>query len=285
MKLKHSKYRNTGILFELLVRQITSDTLKGSESAALRLVKNYFVKTQLGREYKLYETIIKSELVTEQKANAMISTILETSSKINRKELKREKYNLIKEIKENYDVNTFFSAKLPSYKRLASVYTLIEAYNSQEDVNTSQIVENKITLLEYLTKEEVKSKEVENEVLREFRNQSTEMRSLAYKILLEKFNDKYSELSLDQKRILKEFIESESSGNKLREFYNDKISDLKSQITEEMKSIDNEVIRIKLDEVKKYLVELKKTEKVSNDNIVDLLEYYELVKEIKISNG
>ena len=285
MKLKHSKYRNTGILFELLVRQITADTLKGGESPALGLLKKYFSQSQLGREYKLYETLMKSDLVTEAKANALISTVLESSTKINRKQLKREKYNLIKEINEVYDASTFFSSKLPTYKRLASVYTLIEAYNTREDVDTDQIVDNKVTLLEYLTKEEVKSKEVENDVLREFRKQPAELRSLAYKILLEKFNEKYSELSSDQKKVLKEFIESENSGVKLREFYNTKIVQLRDTLTEEIKEVDSDVIKIKLEEVKKYLVELEKTEKVSNDNIVDLLEYFELVKEIKNSHG
>lgn len=285
MKLKHSKYRNTGILFELLVRQITADTLKGGESPALGLLKKYFTQSQLGREYKLYESLMKAEVVTETKANALISTILESSAKINRKQLKREKYNLIKEINESYDTSTFFSSKLPTYKRLASVYTLIEAYNSSEDVDTKQIVENKVTLLEYLTKEEVKSNEVENGVLKEFRKQSPEMRTLAYKILLEKFNEKYSDLSEDQKRVLKEFIESENSGIKLREFYNARINDLKFTLKEEIKKIDNDVIKIKLEEVSKYLIEIDKTEKVDNDNIVDLLEYYELIKEIKNSHG
>ena len=285
MKLKHSKYRNTGILFELLVRQITADTLKGGESPALPLLKKYFTQSQLGREYKLYETLMKSEVVSEGKANVLISTVLESSSKINRKQLKREKYNLIKEINEYYDASTFFSSKLPTYKRLASVYTLIEAYNTKDQVDTDQLVDNKITLLEYLTKEEVKAKEVENDILKEFKRQSPEMRSLAYKILLEKFNEKYSELSSDQKRVLKEFIESENSGVKLREFYNSKINELKNTLTEEIKNIDSDVIKIKLEEVQKYLVELKKTEKVSNDNIVDLLEYFELVKEIKNSHG
>ena len=190
MRLKHSKYRNAGILFELLVRQITADTLKGENSPAIDLVKRYFVKTQLGKEYKLYESVLKSEVITETKANLLISTILESSSKLNRKSLKREKYNLIKEIKDNYDINTFFSTKLPNYKRLASVYTLIESFNIEEDVDTDQIVDNKITLLEFLTKEEVNTSEVETDVLKEFKEQDAETRALAYRILLEKFNEK-----------------------------------------------------------------------------------------------
>ena len=285
MKLKHSKYRNTGILFELLVRQITADTLKGIESPAIDLVKKYFVNTQLGKEYKLYEAVLKAEVLNESKANALVSTILESSSKLNRKTVKREKYNLIKEIKANYDINTFFSTKLPSYKRLASVYTLVEAYNSTEDIDTNQIVDNKVTILELLTKEEVKTSEVESEVLREFKKQSPELRSLAYKILLEKFNDKYDGLNTDQKLVLKEYIESENSQNKLREFYNGRIQDLRGKMSEVINEVDNEVIKIKLNEVSKYLREITKTKKVSNDDIVDLLEYYELIQEINNSHG
>ena len=285
MKLKHSKYRNTGILFELLVRQITSDTLKGNNSPAIDMVKRYFIKTQLGKEYKLYESVLKSEVISESKANLLISTILESSSKLNRKTLKREKYNLIKEIKDNYDIDVFFSTKLPSYKRLASVYTLIESYNSKEDIDTDLIVDNKVTLLEFLTSKDVNTQNIESEVIKEFKGQDTETRTLAYRILLEKFNNKYSDLSSEQKRVLKEFIESENSGVKLRDFYNDKIREIRETLTEDIEQIKNQVIKIKLQEVIKYVVELDKTEKVNNDNIVDLLEYYELIKEIKVSHG
>ena len=285
MKLKHSKYRNTGILFELLVRQITSDTLKGENSPAIDMVKRYFIKTQLGKEYKLYESVLKSEVISESKANLLISTILESSSKLNRKTLKREKYNLIKEIKDNYDIDVFFSTKLPSYKRLASVYTLIESYNSKEDIDTDLIVDNKVTLLEFLTSKDVNTQNIESEVIKEFKAQDTETRTLAYRILLEKFNNKYSDLSSEQKRVLKEFIESENSGVKLRDFYNDKIREIRETLTEDIEQIKNQVIKIKLQEVIKYVVELDKTEKVNNDNIVDLLEYYELIKEIKVSHG
>ena len=142
----------------------------------------------------------------------------------------------------------------------------MEAYNTNDQIDTDQLVDNKVTLLEYLTKEEVKAKEVESDILKEFKKQSPEMRSLAYRILLEKFNEKYSELSIDQKRVLKEFIESENSGVKLREFYNSKINELRDILKEEISKVDNDVIKIKLDEVKKYLVEIKKTDKVSRDS-------------------
>ena len=285
MKIKHSKYKNTGILFELLVRQITADTLKGGDSPAIDILKEYFVKTSLGREYKLYESVLKSKVLNEGRANMVISTILESSSKFNRTALRKQKYNLINEIKKYYNLDVFFGAKIKNYKELASLYTLIEGYNSKEASDSNQIIDNKVTLLEHLTKQEVNEKEVKDDVLKEFQSYDKDLRILTYKVLLEKFNSKYENLSTEQKQVLKEFINSVDSTPGLRDFYNTKIVELKSTLNKESKNIKDKATQIKITEVAKYLVELDKNSKVNNDNLVDLLQYFELVKEIKSSNG
>ena len=285
MKIKHSKYKNTGILFELLVRQITADTLKGGDSPAIDILKEHFVKTSLGREYKLYESILKSKVLNEGRANMVISTILESSSKFNRTSLRKQKYNLINEIKKHYNLDVFFGAKIKNYKELASLYTLIEGYNSKEASDSQQIIDNKVTLLEHLTKQEVNTDEVKEDVLKEFQTYDKDLRILTYKVLLEKFNSKYENLSTDQKQVLKEFINSVDSTPGLRDFYNGKINELQATLNKEAKSIKDKATQIKIQEVAKYLVELDKTTKVDNDNLVDLLQYYELVKEIKVANG
>ena len=285
MKIKHSKYKNTGILFELLVRQITADTLKGGDSPAIDILKEHFVKTSLGREYKLYESILKSKVLNEGRANMVISTILETSSKFNRTSLRKQKYNLINEIKKHYNLDVFFGAKIKNYKELASLYTLIEGYNSKEANDSQQIIDNKVTLLEHLTKQEINTKEVKEDVLKEFQTYDKDLRILTYKVLLEKFNSKYENLSTEQKQVLKEFINSVDSAPGLRDFYNNKINELKTTLNKEAKTIKDKATQIKITEVAKYLVELDKTAKVDNDNLVDLLQYFELVKEIKVANG
>ena len=282
MNIKHSKYRNTGILFELLVRQITADTLKEGESPAVDLLKNYFFKSELGKELKLYESITKSKVLSENQASAFISTVLEQSTKLNRSVLRKEKYNLIKEIKSLYNINEFFATKVKNYTQFASIYTLIESQNSNQITNTEQIVDNKVNLLEHLTKT-VASDEVKNDVLSEFQSYDKDTRILTYKVLLEKFNDKYDDLSNDQKSVLKEFIESVDSTPKLRNFYNSKIKELKYAVLTEAKTLKDKVVKIKLVEVSKLLTELKKTDKVNTDNLVDLLQYYELIKEIKLT--
>tara|TARA_A100001201_G_C4054595_1_gene190708 strand:+ start:45 stop:908 length:864 start_codon:yes stop_codon:yes gene_type:complete len=283
MKIKHSKYKNTGILFELLVRQITADTLKGGDSPAIDILKSYFVNTELGREYKLYESIMKSKVITESRANALVSTVLDSSKKFNRTVLKKQKYNLINEIKKHYNLESFFGSKIKNYKEIASVYTLIESYNNKKVTNLEQITNNKVTLLEFLTKQPVQ-KPIDP-IMEEFSGYDKDLRQLTYRVLLEKFNDKYDSLSVEQKEILKEFIYSVDSTPSLRDFYNDKVSILQEILDSESNNIKDTATKIKITEVAKLLTKLGKNDKVDSDNLVDLLQYYELVKEIQVANG
>jgi len=284
MKIKHSKYKNTGILFELLVRQITADTLKGGDSPAIDVLKEYFTNTSLGKEYKLYESILKSKVITEGRATMVVDTILEASTKFNRKSLKKQKYNLINEIKKHYNLESFFGSKVTNYKELAALYTLIENVNSNSISNPTQLVENKVTLLEHLTKKEINTDKKQS-VLKEFSTYDKDVRSLTYKILLEKFNNKYDSLSNGQKQILKEYINAVDSTPDLRNFYNVKITELKSTLSKIVKNVKDKTTQIKITEVSKFLTELNKTDKVGDDNLVDLLRYYQLVNEIQIANG
>lgn len=285
MNIKHSKYKNTGILFELLVRQVTSDTLNGGQSPALNIIKKYFVKSELGKELKLYETLTKSKKLNESRSNLLLQTILESAKKLNRKNLKREKYNLINEIQKHYNLDEFFKTKLPNYKTQAALYTLIEAQASSSLIDPNQIVSNKYTLLEHLTIGQVDQEKVKDEVLQEFQTYDKDVRMLTYKILLEKFNGKYSDLYESQKEVLKEFITSVDSTPKLRNFYNTKIQELRSELTNISKTITDKVVQIKLNEVLPLIVELDKNYPIKNDNLVDLLQYCELVEELKAANG
>ena len=155
MKVKHSKFKNTGILFELLVRQITADSMVDQNSKALGLIKKFFMSSELAKENKLYQSLVNSEQLNEQKANVVISTILDQSSKINRVKLNKEKFNLIKEIKSTYDMNDFFKAKINNYKTLASIYVLFESYTDRKFKNPETIISSKISILEHLTKNKV----------------------------------------------------------------------------------------------------------------------------------
>lgn len=284
MNIRHSKIKNTGILFELLVRQITSDTLSGKESKAINILKKYFVKSELGKEYKLYETLSKHRNLTEGKAEIVINSIVETSKGLNRGAIKRQKYNLIKEISTHYNIEDFFKTKLPNYKLHASLYTLLELYNTNIN-NPDQLIENKINILESLTSKSIDKQKIKDDVLVEFQSYDKDLRILAYRVLLEKFNEKYSSLNGDQKTILKEFVNSVDSTPKLRDFYNTKIEELKTKLTTLSPKIADKAVQIKLDEVIKLLTPLSKSHKVNDDNLINLLQYYELLNEIKNIHG
>jgi hypothetical protein len=283
--IKHSKYKNTGILFELLVRQITSDTLDGKDSPVKGLLKKYFVKTELGREYKLYETLLKKTSLTETKANIVVNALAESSKTLNRGAIKRQKYNLIKEIKEHYDLEKFFNHKLPNYKVFAAFYTLLETYNIPPNtVNPEQIINNKVTILEHLTAAPITEKKVKDDVMEAFIDSDKDVRLLAYRMSLDKFNSKYNNFDSNQKAVLKEYINSVDNSTRLREFYIDKTNEIKTQLVEINQFTKNPVTKIKIDEIINMITIPSKTHKIKDNNIVDLLQYYDLVKELEHAN-
>lgn len=278
MQIKHSKYKNTGLLFELLVRRITADTLEGKEdSAAVTILRKYFLNSELGKEYKLYEQLNKYKSLTEGKAEIVINSLVEASTKLNRTEVRKQRYNLVKEIKENYSVDKFFKVKVNNYKIYAALNNLIENHSSEE-VAPEIVINNKMTLLEHLSQAPVEEKK--DELMEEFNSYDKDLKMLTYRVLLEKFNDKYDDLKSTQKEVLKEFINSVDSPEKLKELYNNRIPGIRATLSMKMKSIEDEVVKIKLEEVLKYVNPLEKSDKFNNDDIVNLLQYYELINEL-----
>jgi hypothetical protein len=285
MQVKHSKYKNTGILFELLVRQITTDTLDGKDSPAKDILKKYFVKSELGREYKLYETLLKRTSLTEGKANVVVDTLIESSKTLNRGAIKRQKYNLINEIQKHYDLNEFFNHKLPNYKMFAAFYTLTEIANAQHTIDPDQAINNKVTILEHLTAAKIAESKVRDEVMSEFEKADKDVRFLAYKMVLENFNTKYNDLHPRQKEILKEFITSVDNKPRLKEFYTAKVVEIKEELAKLNAKTKNEVTKIKINEIIHIIQVPAKTAKITDNDLVDLLQYYDLINELETVNG
>jgi hypothetical protein len=281
MKIKHSKFKNTGILFELLVRQIASDTVSNKDSSAIGLVKKYFSKSELAKEYKLYQALISPKSLSEAKAETFINSTLEASLRLNKTALRKEKYNLIKEIREAYDIEEFFKAKISHYKEYAAAFNLIEAHNSLEFTEPQHIIDNKITLLEHITRKEVDKDGVKDRVMEEFNKMDTGSRILAYRMLLEKFNSKYSTLSDRQKLILKEFINNITNTTKLRDFVNKNFNMINEEIIKIIPTVSDKTTQIKLAEVTNFLKPLDKTQNVKDENVISLLQYYQLIEELK----
>lgn len=282
MKIKHSKFRNTGLIFELLVKQIAADTLNNSDSKSVSILKKYYAKdTLLSKEYKLYEFIVKNKSTSQNKAEAILSTITEVSRKFNQKKLRAEKYELISEIKESYDVNEFFGMQVRDYKPLAALFCLLEAQNNTNLVDPQVLIDNKTTLLEHLTSESQNREDVKDTLIEEYSKYDKDLKLLTFKILLEKFNSKYKNLLPEQKTILKEFITSVNSQSRLRSLVNEELNKVASAIRKLSVKVKDDVVKIKLEEVAKNINPLTNKEKINDNHLVNLMQYYDLVNELK----
>lgn len=282
MKIKHSKYKNTGLIFELLVKQIAADTLSRKESPAVKILRKFYAgNTTLVKEFKLYDFVIKNKGVGSKKAETILGTIVEISKKLDLNSLKKQKYELIKELKAHYDLEEFFSIKVEAYKPLAALYCLLEAQNTPDQVDPSVFVDNKTTILEHLTQSKLADSQVKNALIEEYSKYDKDLRLLTYKILLEKFNNQYKDLLPEQKNILKEFIISANSSTRLRTVVNEEVARLRGVISKLKEKVTDSVVKIKLEEVYKAIVPLKNTQKVDDNHLVSLMQYYELVNELK----
>lgn len=280
MKIKHSKYKNTGILFELLTRQITSDTISGGDNKALTILKKYFnSKSELLKEYKIYNALSTKKYKDENKATILVDTLIEAHSKLNKSQLRREKYNLIKELKSTYDINNFFKAKITNYKVMASIFNITE----NKDASPLSIVDTKVKLVEHITKTNESIKK--SVVIENYNKQDKNTRLLTQKILLEKFNEKYKGLGENQKTLLQEYVNAVSNSPALKTYINSEIKKVKTQLTKYSSKVTDDVIKIKLNETKNLIKPLCKKASVHDDNVSNLLNYYELVNELKTIHG
>jgi hypothetical protein len=255
--------------------------MSNKDPKAVKIFKKYFTDTELGREYNLYNTVASSPKLTEAKAEILINTIVEQAKKLDRVKLDKEKYNLIKEVKKHYDLDDFFKAKIENYKIYASVFTLIENQLTKKFSDTKQIVTNKLTLLEHITKEALTERKVASKVVQEFMKEDKEIRILAYKILVEKFNEKYASLSPEQKDLLKEYINNVSDTKRLRTYLNTKLLEVKTELVDLKSNVGDKVLKIKLNEVLNFIKPLGPNDSIKDEVLIGLMQYYQLISELK----
>jgi hypothetical protein len=284
-KLRHSKFRNTGILFELLTKQITADILAGKEkSDAKDLLFKYFKEnTELGKEWRLYNFLLNEKVKDETHAERFLSVIVEQRKKLHNNKLAEEKYNLIKEMKELYPIDQFLKASIKNYKILASVYKIFENSASKDvKFDVHEIFRAKSCIVENIADTKTTINESE-QLIKFYQQQNEDIRLLSYKLLVEGLNKKYSALDNNQKEILREYINNISNTNSLGEFICKKINEVKSSlISESNKIIDSNVIKIKINEVVKQLENIRPVNNMVKDNqLISLLLSYELLKEIR----
>jgi hypothetical protein len=273
--LKHNKVKNTGILFELLVRKVASEVMNNTNSKALPIVKKFFKEgTALSNELKLYRTLIDEKFLNEDKAEKFVSAVIVARQKIDEETLRKEKYALIREIKNRFELEEFFKARVNNYTELASIYKVFE---HADDTNPADMLRSKDTIIEHVITKSTDKKVVTETIT----NEDKEIRVLASKLMIDKFNQKYKVLSNNQKDLLREYVNSITDSPSLKSFVNKHIPAIQKELTTLSKRVDNKITLIKLTEVASMLDKISSAKIIKESHILSLLRYYELISELK----
>ena len=279
---KHNKIKNTGILFELLTRQIAVDVMNDSKnSPAIKIIKEFFnEKTTLGREKELYSILIEKKYKTAEQANILLEAVIKNRRKLSNRRLKNEKYNLIKKIKENYSVNDFFNSRIPNYKVLASIYNVFELESSKEKIGPIEETDSKISIVENICGQSIKQSKKSKDLVESYQSQEQDVRLLTYQLLVDKFNKKYSNLNESQKNLLREYINNLSNTNSLREFIDTEVIKVQKALKSHLRKVDDKITKIKLAEAIEHTSSAVGGKFVKDSHVVSLMRYYELIKEL-----
>ena len=280
--VKNNKIKNTAILYELLSRQITVDVLNDTKSPkSVRIFKEFFSKnTEMGKEYELYSILLEKKYKNDSHASQLVEAVVKSRRKLSNRRLNNEKYNLIKTIKENYDIKEFFNTRIPNFKIMASVYKLFGTETGKEDFGPVQRTDSVITITEHITQNTTHSNKA-NKVVKEFKEQGKDLRLLSYQLLVDKFNSKYKTLNENQKNLLKEYINNVSNTNSLKGFIDSEVVKIKKALKSLLPKVNDKITKIKLSEAIDYTDSATKGKVVQDKHVVALMRYYELIKEIK----
>jgi hypothetical protein len=283
-KIKHSKFKNTGFIFELLVRQITSEIMSANKSVAERILKEHFnSKKELSKELKLYQYLINEKYNSESKAEKFIDTVCEARKRLDETKLTKEKYNLIKVIKEQYGLEEFIKSPVSNYKALASIYKIFEVTTSNEQYEPTDIVNARFTIAENIINSSIQNKDVKikDAVLEEYRKQDDDLRAITYKLLVESFNKKYKNLTIGQKDLLREYINNINDTGKLNKYISEEVTKLSTELKQIGGKIGDKVTKIKLAETIANIKKVKSVKRIKEEHLSALMMTYELLKELK----
>jgi len=278
-KIKHSKFKNTGFLFELLTRQITLEILNNSPEKAKNIVSEFFGNgTELAKELRLFNLLINEKYNSENKAEKFIDAILDARTKLDEQKLTKQKYNLVKSIKENFEIDSFLSSPVTNYKVLASIHKLFEA-KATNVLDVKDVFDSKLTLVEHVSTSTPSLKQKEDKLVEDYKKQEKDLRLLTYKILVESFNKKYTNLNESQKGLLREYINNVTNTSKFGEYYKGELKKVVTELHSMYTNMCDVVTKIKLKETINVLKKQKIGKKITDEQVSSLMLSYELIKE------
>jgi hypothetical protein len=283
-KIKHSKFKNTGFIFELLLRQITSEIMSENKSKAEKILQEFFnSKKEISKELKLYQYLINEKYNSEAKAEKFIDTVCEARKRLDEAKLTKEKYNLVKRIRESYNIEDLLKSSVSNYKVLASIYKIFESINESEILDPTDVVSSRFTIAENIINKSIQNKDakIKDAVLEQFKKQDETVRALSYKILIESFNTKYKDLSSEQKVLLREYINGMTNSSGFSNHIQSEVNKITQSLNEIGKKITDKVTKIKLVETIGQIKKIKQNKRVKEQHVSALMMAYELIKELK----
>jgi len=287
--IKHNKIKNVGLLFELLARQLTADVLEDKKSSvSATIIKEFFFKdSELRKELDLYQKLIKSNFVSEIKAANYVDIIVEARHTINHTKLRKEKYNIIRKISENFNIDSFFKSRIDNYATYASIYKLFEYSTLTESQykNIHDLIDCKFKIVEHLTRKNVKKEKVKSNISNIsdiLAKENMSIRLLTQKIIIDDFNKNFSnKLNESQKMLIRNYINGITNTNSFMDSVYKCIPIIVTEMTNLSKLIQDIPIRIKLVELTKGIDRLKNAKSINDDQFIALLKVYSLIEEIQ----
>ena len=266
MPKAHNKKRNVGIIYELLLRHVSSCLIEGKNKEAQKaldiLQKRFSQDTELYKEFRLFNALVKSTVTNTSVAAAILTEAKSAARRTDSQKLDREKSFLIKEINYSLNDSSFYKRHIPDYKTYASIQVLLNNWRKKDTSDLTQMVMYESKVINHLLSEKKQSEILEEQV-------DPDVNVLVIKILTEKFNKKYGEkLNEEQKELIKFYVFSleEETQEKLTGF----LTELKSQTLDKVikfkDNTDNNVILEKIDEVKNKINNLP-TEEIDDQSI------------------
>ncbi len=283
-KVKHNKIKNTGLLFEVLIRNFSIDVLNNrTGNVPKSLIVKYFTSnTELGKELSIYNVLSETKGVSDSIANSIIESSIQLRKTLNESKLKNEKYNLIKEITNNYNIKEFFNIKLSNYKLFASCYKLLE-FNIANDT-PSELINSRVFILETLTNKNEKP-DVVNDSLKLFLEQDKDTRVVAVRQMIKNFNENYIDnLNEEQSKLINLYINQNTNSPEFKDNINKMLINVLSEIKKHKKIVNDDILLIKIDEVCKTSEKIKNNKMITEQNITTIMQLFDLLSTLKKLN-
>ena len=275
--MKHNKKRNVGIIYELLLKHISTKLLEGNKKdakIATRLIEKHFKKgTELYKEFRLFNALAKSNITHTHTVASILNEAKIASRKLNKATLEKEKSLLLKDINYKIADKDFYYRSIADYRDLGVVQLSLNEWR-KKDRDIKKLVDLEVRLGELMLRDKNK--------VNEHKYDASHSDRLVLKIMTEKFNRRYGEeLTTDQKKIIEGYVFlSDKNPSQLQEFFKVKKQEALVGLENFEDTSNNKYLLSKLDEVREKIASLP-VKDINDQNVVKFLTLTKMISEIK----